>query len=158
MAEKTTETAAATGRLIYEILRLGGRLVQAGDSLVGDLGLTSARWQVLTAAAIHDKPQTVSEIARYLGLSRQSVQRVVNELEQAGFVSLAANPSHKRARLVVVEAKGNSALRMAEARRVPWTENLASSLRGGDIAAAEEMLAKLRRALDAQSVAGDRER
>ncbi|MDH3233798.1 MAG: MarR family transcriptional regulator, partial [Alphaproteobacteria bacterium] len=39
----------AVTALILETFRLNGRLLAAGDRLVGDLGLTSARWQVLGA-------------------------------------------------------------------------------------------------------------
>ena len=33
--------------LILETFRLNGQLLAAGDALVSDVGLTSARWQVL---------------------------------------------------------------------------------------------------------------
>lgn len=142
-----TKNGTALGRVIFEILRLGSRLHMAGDVLVSDLGLTGARWQVLATAAFGD-PRTVSAIARSLGLTRQSVQRVVNELEAARFVRLAANPAHKRARLVLVTKEGRVALARAEERRIPWTESLAAALAGADLTAAEEALVGLREALD----------
>jgi len=37
--------------LILEIFRVNGLLLAAGDRLTRDLGLTSARWQVLGALA-----------------------------------------------------------------------------------------------------------
>jgi DNA-binding MarR family transcriptional regulator len=148
MPQEVTEHGAALGRVIFEILRLGSRLHMAGDALVSDVGLTSARWQILATAAFREKPQTVSGIARILGMARQSVQRVANELEAAGFIRLAVNPAHKRARLVIVTKEGHSALAAAEERRIPWTESLAAMLGGTNLAAAEEALAKLRDALD----------
>jgi hypothetical protein len=42
---------AATA-LILEVFRFNGRLLAAGDKLVANLGLTSARWQVLGAIAL----------------------------------------------------------------------------------------------------------
>jgi hypothetical protein len=60
--------------LIIEIFRINGRLLAAGDRLVADLGLTSARWQVIGAIAIAGQPQTVPAIARTMGLTRQAVQ------------------------------------------------------------------------------------
>jgi hypothetical protein len=38
--------------LALEIFRLNGELLADGDALVADLGLTSARWQVLGAVAL----------------------------------------------------------------------------------------------------------
>jgi DNA-binding MarR family transcriptional regulator len=148
MTQEISNRGAALGRVVFEILRLGSRLHMAGDALVSDAGLTSARWQVLATAAFRAEPQTVSGIARILGMARQSVQRVANELEAAGFIRLAANPAHKRARLVIVTKEGRSALALAEERRIPWTESLAAALGGADLAAAEEALASLREALD----------
>ena len=148
MTREMTEHGAALGRVIFETLRLASRLHMAGDALVSDAGLTSARWQILATAAFREDPQTVSGIARILGMARQSVQRVANELEAAGFIRLAVNPAHKRARLVIVTKEGHSALAAAEERRIPWTESLAAMLGGTNLAAAEEALAKLRDALD----------
>jgi hypothetical protein len=41
--------ADATTELVLEIFRLNGELIAMGDALVGDIGLTSARWQVMGA-------------------------------------------------------------------------------------------------------------
>lgn len=148
MVEEATKSGEATGRLIFEILRLAGRLSLAGDELVNCLGLSSARWQVLAMAAFPEDPQTVSQIARSLGLTRQSVQRVVNELATSGFVDMAENSAHKRARLVTVTAKGRKVLERAEALRIPWTEAIAVHLRGLDIENAKAVMLRLREALE----------
>ena len=94
-------TRTAITELILETFRLNGRLLAAGDALVRDLGLTSARWQVLGAVAMSPVPLPVSHIARNMGLSRQGVQRVADELEARGIVRFAPNPHHRRARLVL---------------------------------------------------------
>jgi hypothetical protein len=62
--------ADALSELIVEIFRINGRLLAAGDRLVADLGLTSARWQVIGAIALAGQPQTVPAIARTMGLTR----------------------------------------------------------------------------------------
>ena len=72
----------------------------AGDALVADVGLTSARWQVLGAMALSPVPLPVAHIARNMGLTRQAVQRIVNEMEHEGFVRFGPNPHHQRAKLV----------------------------------------------------------
>ena len=53
---------------------------RAGDRLVADLGLTSARWQILGAVVTAERPQPVAWLARDLGANRQNVQRIVNDL------------------------------------------------------------------------------
>ncbi|TIW72492.1 MAG: MarR family transcriptional regulator, partial [Mesorhizobium sp.] len=46
---KRTPTGKALSDLILDLFRLNSRISAAGDRLVADLGLTSARWQVLGA-------------------------------------------------------------------------------------------------------------
>src|SRR3546814_9282310 len=79
-----TDRASSLSRLVLTVFRLNGGLLEAGDALVRDIGLTSARWQVLGASAEHGAPQTVSQIARTMGLTRQAVQRVADDLHRAG--------------------------------------------------------------------------
>ncbi len=50
--------------LVIEVFRMNGDLLAAGDALVGDLGLTSARWQVLGAIALFARAAAVAHIAR----------------------------------------------------------------------------------------------
>ena len=79
--------------LILAIFRLNGRLLLAGDRLVAGLDLTSARWQVLGAIALAERPQPVAWLARNMGLNRQGVQRIVNEMRDDGLLEIAAQPA-----------------------------------------------------------------
>lgn len=54
----------AVTELILETFRLNGRLLAAGDALVANIGLTSARWQVLGAIALSPVPLPVAHLAR----------------------------------------------------------------------------------------------
>ncbi|MBW2527938.1 MAG: MarR family transcriptional regulator, partial [Deltaproteobacteria bacterium] len=47
-------------QLATQILRLSGDLSSSGDRLVSDLGLTSARWQVLSV--VSERPATAAAI------------------------------------------------------------------------------------------------
>ncbi len=69
-----------------------------------ELDLSSALWQVL--GAIDQAPLTVAQIARNMGLTRQSVRRTVNVLREKGFVEFRDNPNHQRSKLVVLNNKG----------------------------------------------------
>ncbi len=79
--------------LVIEVFRLNGDLIEGGDALVQDLGLSSARWQVLGAIALSPVALPVAHIARNMGLARQSVQRVVDDMRDDGFVRLEPNPT-----------------------------------------------------------------
>jgi DNA-binding MarR family transcriptional regulator len=85
----------AFSALAFRILQLGGLLTAAGDTLARPAKQTSARWQVL--AAVEHAPATVAQIARALGLARQSVQRLADLLSDEGLTAYDDNPDHARA-------------------------------------------------------------
>ena len=126
--------------LIVMVFRLNGRLIEAGNRLVGDIGLTSAWWQVLGALALSPAPLPVAHIARNMGLARQSVQRIADLLAEKGLVQFEANPHHQRAKLVVLTAEGAAAVRAAQERQRPWARAMAAGLTMERIAAALETL------------------
>ena len=140
--------------LVLEIFRLNGVLLTQGDRLVDDIGLTSARWQVMGAAALSPVPLSVAAIARNMGLTRQAVQRVANDLEQAGFVRFAPNPHHQRAQLVLLTASGTAAYRAAIARQGPWANRIAAGLDPRRIRAARAVLRAIAQQLDGTRPAG----
>jgi DNA-binding MarR family transcriptional regulator len=120
--------SAAITDLILTVFRLNGRLLAAGDALVADIGLTSARWQVLGAVALAPVPQPVAHIARNIGLARQSVQRIVDVLVAEGVLRLESNPHHARARLVQLTETGVALHAAASVRQGPWSSALAEGL------------------------------
>ena len=100
--EDRTRLRRSLTELILDVFRLNGALLASGDALVGDLGLTSARWQVLGAIALSPIPLPVAHLARNMGLTRQAVQRSVDEMRNDGLVQLDPNPHHRRAMLVTM--------------------------------------------------------
>jgi DNA-binding MarR family transcriptional regulator len=132
----------AMTELVLEIFRLNGEMIAMGDALVADIGLTSARWQVMGAIALAQTPLPIAQIARNMGLTRQAVQRVANELEGEGFIRFAPNPNHQRARLAMLTRKGESAYAAAMAR---WEPKGAALGGGSTVKDIETSLATLRR-------------
>jgi DNA-binding MarR family transcriptional regulator len=134
--------------LIIEIFRLNGCLLEAGDGLVGDIGLTSARWQVLGAISAATTPLPVAHIARNMGLTRQAVQRIANELERDGLIRFAPNPHHERAKLVLLTDAGNRAFATAMRRQAPWAARLGKGLKPTDLETTLRVIAHLRNRLE----------
>ncbi len=150
--DRHTLAGAVLTELMLEIFRLNGRLLATGDRLVEDLGLTSARWQVLGAIHFAGEPQTVSWLARSMGLTRQAVQRVVNELEAEGLVTFVTNPAHRRAQHVVLSKAGHTAYRQADRRQIPWVNALASGLTHDEIERARDFLTGIRTRLEQEGL------
>lgn len=150
--EQHSQTGAVLTELVLEVFRLNGRLLAAGDRLISPLGLSSARWQVMGAINLTEEPQTVSCLARNMGLSRQAVQRIVNELQGDGMVAFKANPAHKRAQLVTLTRKGHAAYAAADRRQKPWVNRLAKQIDGREVKSALTVLTQIRTQLEASEV------
>lgn len=104
--------------------RLNGQFMAVAEQLAAPAGLTATRWQVL--GAILGEPLTVSDIARTMGITRQSVQRTADVLAAQGLVAYHDNPAHRRAKLVAATDAGRDAVR----RINPGHAALAAQLSG----------------------------
>ena len=147
--EDRTRLRRSLTELILDVFRLNGALLASGDALVGDLALTSARWQVLGAIVLSPIPLPVAHLARNMGLTRQAVQRSVDEMRNDGLVQLDPNPHHRRAMLVTMTQGGNNAYRAASERQERWADLLAAGLSPEDIEAASFLMRELQRRLEA---------
>ncbi len=140
--------AAALTELILEIFRTNGQLLAAGDELTDPLGLTSARWQVLGAIDMAAQPMTVAQIGRRMGLSRQSVQRIANDLEKLGFITFVDNPDHARAKHLVPTLKGAHALTQIGLTQTNWSNALAEGMDTEQLTQATNLLRDIQKRCD----------
>ena len=132
--------------LVLELFRLNGSLLAAGDRLVESLGLTSTRWQVLGAAC--EKPLPVAQIARNMGLTRQSVQRTANALEATGFIVYDENPDHRRAKLVRLTDHARKVLETVDQRQVQWANRISEGVLEEELTKALTVMRNIRERLD----------
>jgi DNA-binding MarR family transcriptional regulator len=156
---KTRRTAAGTALtdLMLDLFRLNSRILTAGDRLVAGVGLTSARWQVLGTIVAADRPQPVAWLARDMGAHRQNVQRIANDLAKEGMVGFRTNPHHRRAQLVALTEKGQQTFDAAMRLQAPWINKLAEGFRVEDIETTHKLLMALRRKLEGDGGAEERD-
>ena len=143
MSTRDGESDDIVGDLVVAVFRLNGKLVETGNDLVLELGLTTAWWQVLGALSRSPAPIPVAHIARNMGLSRQSVQRSVDLLADKGMVRFAPNPHHQRAKLVVLTCEGVAAVSAADDRQRPLARQMVTSIGRERIAAALDVLSEV---------------
>lgn len=132
--------------LLIEVFRVNGLALSAGDVLAKPAGLSSARWQIL--GVVDHAATPVSDIARTMGLARQSVQQTADSLENEGFVQSKPNPNHARAKLIVITPKGRKALRQVERRHATWVKSLAAKLEAKAVTKTLKTLRELATALE----------
>jgi len=141
--------------LVLAVFEANGRLVETGNRIVAPLGLTTAWWQVLGALGYASSPLPVAHIARNMGLTRQSVQRVTDLLVECGFARLEPNPHHLRAKLVVLTPAGRQALEQAEVAVLSLDRHILKRVGSERLASAMEVLRDLNSALDEADATSD---
>ena len=129
---RTPEGETAT-RVIVSTFRANGLLLAAGDLLAADQGLTSARWQVLGAITLAQQPLTVPQIARRMGLRRQSVHATVGRLVRDGLLALVPNADHRRSQLVWLTEPGRARYAAIDRRQAAWVNRLAGRIGRADL-------------------------
>ena len=115
-------------QIVLEIFKLNGLLLAEGDRITKPFELSSARWKVLGAVAMSEKPLTVAQIAREMGQARQSVQRIADTMVESGFFTWKENPAHKRAKLLQLTESGHCVYQKLDSAQVPWANNVAETI------------------------------
>ncbi|WP_326597826.1 MarR family winged helix-turn-helix transcriptional regulator [Streptomyces sp. NBC_01803] len=129
------------------VFRLNGQFLSVAERLARPAGLTAAWWQVL--GAVLPEPLPVAGIARVMGITRQSVQRVADLLVERGLAAYEPNPAHRRAKLLTPTAEGRAAIGRIGPGHAEFATRLARAL-GGEREFAETLgaLTRLSEALD----------
>ncbi|MFD6675188.1 MarR family winged helix-turn-helix transcriptional regulator [Rhodococcus zopfii] len=138
-------------RAALAVFRLNGQFLSAAEELANPAGLTAARWQVL--GAVLREPLPVAGIARAMGITRQSVQRIADLLVAQGLAEYAPNPAHRRAKLVAPTAAGRAAIERIGPAHAVLAARLAAALGVEDFAETVRVLERLSVALDDVQVA-----
>jgi DNA-binding MarR family transcriptional regulator len=128
------------------VFRLNGQFLALGEALARPVGLTAAWWQVL--GAVLDEPLPVADIARKIGVTRQSAQRVADLLVVDELAEYRPNPAHRRAKLVHPSEQGRAAVRRISPAHAMLAERLAKEVGTETLRRALDNLAGLSEALD----------
>jgi DNA-binding MarR family transcriptional regulator len=102
-------TGVALQEVYNETIALFQRMSAVMEDVHGQGALSASRRDLLLRLA-RPGPQTVPQLARARLVSRQSIQRLVDELATEGYVEFVDNLAHKRSHLVQLTPKGKDAL------------------------------------------------
>lgn len=128
------------------VFRLNGQFLAVADELARPAGLTAAWWQVL--GAVLSEPLPVSGIARAMGITRQSVQRIADLLVERGLAEYRPNPAHRRAKLLAPSDEGRAAIARIDPGHAAFADRLAEAFGEAELAEAVRMLERLSKVLD----------
>ena len=90
---------------VYELAAVSRR---ESEAIAAALGVTVTQWH--TMSVLSDNDVTVPSIARRLGVTRQAVQRVADQLVGSGHVERQENPSHRSSPVMHLTDLGRRAL------------------------------------------------
>lgn len=141
-----TAAGLAYSHLVLELLRTNARLVMTGDKLAREFGLTAARWLVM--GAIRDDAKSISEIARDRGLTRQSVQEIVNGMMHQRLVTLVTSPRDRRAKMVALTIKGVALFSKLTKRWAQQANRISRSFAKRELAIALDVVRRMRTGLE----------
>ncbi|MCX4994992.1 helix-turn-helix domain-containing protein [Streptomyces longwoodensis] len=128
------------------VFRLNGQFLAVAEELARPAGLTAAWWQVL--GAVLSEPLPVAGIARAMGITRQSVQRIADLLVERGLADYRPNPAHRRAKLLAPTAAGREAVARIGPGHAAFADRLAEAYGEAELAAAVAALERLAAVLD----------
>ncbi|MGC7094581.1 MarR family winged helix-turn-helix transcriptional regulator [Amycolatopsis lurida] len=138
-------------QLIADVYDLAGISRRTSEDIAREAGQTAARWHVL--GVLSDGPRTVPNAARRLGLTPQSVQRVVGDLLETDQVEAVPNPDHARSPLIALTDEGRATLDRLSARSDAARERLLARA-GTDAEELRQATRTIRRLLDALRTPG----
>ncbi|MFJ2442490.1 MULTISPECIES: MarR family winged helix-turn-helix transcriptional regulator [unclassified Streptomyces] len=128
------------------VFRLNGQFLAVFEEMARPAGLTAARWQVL--GAVLNGPLPVAGIARTMGITRQSVQRIADLLVESGLAAYEPNPAHRRAKLLRPTDEGLEAVRRITPGYTELAERLTAELGPEQFAETIRVLERLSAAMD----------
>jgi len=128
-------------KIVLKVFKLNGYFIKAADSITKESELTSARWQIL-GTVLHEQ-HTVAAIARSMGLTRQSVQRIADILVTEGLAEFLPNPAHKRAKLLSGTEKGINSIKKIRPKVIAWAEKVNDLIGEDELNDAEKIIDKL---------------
>ncbi len=133
--------------IVADIYELAGRLRDCGEAIAKTVGQTQARWQVMSAAA-SERPHTVPQIARVLGVTRQNVQRIADLLVAEGAAEYRDNPDHRSSPHLTLTRRGHSTLERLTKAAGGYHARIARKLSPADVVSLQRGLRRLLEALD----------
>lgn len=136
--------------LALTAFKLNGQFLELAEGMARPAGLTAAWWQVL--GAVLAQPLPVAGIAREMGITRQSVQRIADRLVNEGLAEYRDNPAHQRAKLLQPTEAGRATVARIAPAHATTAHALAQAGGAEELQRALDAMTELSKALDAVPV------
>lgn len=144
---------------LYDLIRLVRPLYKALEASVAreldGTGVTVSQRAILEQVQDLGAP-TVPDIGRRLLLPRQYVQKIANELLDAGLIEKRSNAAHKRSALLDLTAEGAAAIAAIKAREAAVMRPIARALEAADVETARAVMTEMIGAFRSHTEGGEK--
>jgi DNA-binding MarR family transcriptional regulator len=123
------------------IFTLSNNLQTLGDTF--DKNITVKQWLFIASAAKFSKPPILSEVAGFIGYSRQNAKRLATALEGRGFVIISKDRDDARALRISLTPKCTAYFKKREQKELEFLDELFTGLDTGLIDVLYKVLLKL---------------
>jgi DNA-binding MarR family transcriptional regulator len=144
-----SSNASLFRQLTRAVFAAHASVLRYGDTANAPFGQSSARWRVMFNIAQGNG--SVSEIARATDYTRQSIQRLADNLVAEGLATYAPDPDDRRRQIITLTSKGKKLLDDMESDFDRWSTRLVKQLGKQNIAQTVELLHEVKRVLDADA-------
>jgi DNA-binding MarR family transcriptional regulator len=141
--KQRTTREEAVAQIADLLARLIGEAILFNEGVASALGVSAVDLQTFGVIARHDGPITPSEVSAQTGLPASTVTRVLDRLEQRGFITRSSVPSDRRK--IGLEVVASKAAEVAQyyAGKIAQIERLNARRSGAEVAAVLSYLSDL---------------
>jgi DNA-binding MarR family transcriptional regulator len=123
------------------------RLRAAGAKFGAATSWGGGAWGFLRSLKV-EGPRTVAQFARGRLVSRQHIQKLAYEMEEAGLIEFFVNPTHRRSPLMRLTARGEARVRRLGALARDFAESIVGGMSEKKLKVAAGVLRSLRDRLE----------
>lgn len=104
------------------IFTLSNKLQILGDKF--DENITTKQWLFILGVSKFQDPPTLSEVANYIGYSRQNAKRIAAALQNTGYVIISRDKNDARALRIELTLKCKEYFRNRDEREIEFLEKI----------------------------------
>ncbi|WP_329335016.1 MarR family transcriptional regulator [Streptomyces sp. NBC_01352] len=130
--------------LVGPLYRRAARKVEQAEPVEG----ASAGVRAVLNLLRQNGPMTVPQMGRAQALSRQFVQRMVNDAAARGWVEVTPNPAHQRSSLIRLTEDGQATITAVLAREHTLNRQVGGDLTDAEVRACVRVLTEMVRTFD----------
>jgi len=104
------------------IFTLSNRLQVLGDEF--DMNITTKQWLFIIGVSKFKEPPTISEVANFIGYSRQNAKRIAAALHEIGYVTISKDKNDARALRIELTSKCIEYFEKRDKREIEFLEKI----------------------------------